>query len=463
MTVPAWVKDAIMYQIFPDRFANGDPSNDPANVREWDAIPTIKGFHGGDLQGIIDHMDYLVDLGINTLYLNPIFQAASTHRYDTYDYFSIDPKLGTLADFQRFIEAAHANGIRVIIDGVFNHCGRGFFAFNDILENGKDSPYLNWFHVKSFPLNAYTPGDATNFLGWWNYKSLPKFNTDEPAVRAYFMKVAKFWIEQGADGWRLDVPNEIDDDAFWDEFRSVVKAANPEAYILGEIWDGNPRWVGEHHFDGLMQYPVRDAVFGVLSDEINAEQFADRVEALLTKYDRENVYAMQVLLGSHDTKRIQFKFNYEQPRIQLASLFPFVYPGAPCIYYGDEIGMDGGKDPDCRRAFPWDESKWNHELRDWFKKLVQIRKDRISLRQGDYQRIAVGEQGYAFCRNLGDEYTLVVINFGTEETHLHLPCDMITMKEVQSMTDLLTGEVFEHNSEIAMPIPGLSAKILSVN
>ena len=463
MTVPAWVKDAIFYQIFPDRFANGDTSNDPPNVRDWEAIPTIKGFHGGDLKGIVDHMDYLVDMGINTLYLNPIFQAASTHRYDTYDYFKVDPKLGTLKDFHNLIEDAHANGIRVIIDGVFNHCGRGFFAFSDILENGKDSPYLNWFHVKAFPLDAYTSGDATNYLGWWNHKSLPKFNTDEPAVRDYFMKVARYWIEQGADGWRLDVPNEIDDDDFWDEFRRVVKDVHPDAYILGEIWDGNPRWVGEHHFDGLMHYPVRDALFDVLRNEINAVTFAERVESLLTKYDQENVYAMQLLLGSHDTKRIQVKLNYDQARVKLASLFPFVYPGAPCIYYGDEIGLDGGKDPDCRRAFPWDESKWDHSLREWFKKLIQIRKDRVSLRRGDYQQIAVSKDGYAFCRCQGDEHTFVVINFSDLETHLHLPCDIITLDDVHSMTDLLTGEKHEYNEEIAMTIPPLSARILAIN
>ena len=463
MTVPAWVQDAIFYQIFPDRFANGDPGNDPANVREWEAIPTIKGFHGGDLKGIVDHMDYLVDLGINTIYLNPIFQAASTHRYDTYDYFKIDPKLGTMEDFYALIETAHANGIRVIIDGVFNHCGRGFFAFNDILENEKDSPYLNWFHVKDFPLNAYTPGDAVNYIGWWNFKSLPKFNTDEPAVRDYFKRVASYWIEQGADGWRLDVPNEIDDDAFWADFRRVVKEVNADAYLLGEIWDGNPRWVGENHFDGLMQYPVRDALFDVLRDEINAVTFAERVEELLTKYNRENVHAMQVLLGSHDTKRIRRKFDGDMRRVRLASLFPFVYPGAPCIYYGDEIGMDGGQDPDCRRGFPWDESKWDHELRDWFKQLIAIRKERPSLRHGDYQRIAVSEEGYAFCRDDGEENTLVVINFSAEETHFVLPRDMITMREVGSMTDLLTGQEFHHNGDFSLTIGAYSALILSVD
>ncbi len=171
MAVPQWVKDAVFYQIFPDRFANGDPSNDPPNVQPWGTVPTRRGFQGGDLKGIANQMDYLLDLGINAIYFNPIFMAASTHRYDTIDYLQIDPKLGNLADFHHLVNTCHQNGVRVILDGVFNHCARGFFAFNDILENGADSPYLNWFHVKKFPLKAYEKGDATNYKAWWGIKA----------------------------------------------------------------------------------------------------------------------------------------------------------------------------------------------------------------------------------------------------------------------------------------------------
>ena len=244
MTVPYWVEDAIFYQIFPDRFANGDPAHILPGMTPWDAAPTIYGFQGGDLRGVIQKFDYLLDMGINAIYFNPIFQATSTHRYNTTDYLRIDPKLGDLRDFQALLHVAHSNGVRVVIDGVFNHCGRGFFAFNDLIENQEYSVYKDWFHVKHFPVHAYTHGDAEDYLGWWGYKSLPKLNTQNPYVRRYLMDVAKYWIEQGTDGWRLDVPNEIDDDDFWAEFRQVVKTTNPDAYILGEIWDGNPRWVG---------------------------------------------------------------------------------------------------------------------------------------------------------------------------------------------------------------------------
>ena len=195
----------------------------------WSGItpPRIHGFHGGDLRGILQHMDYLLDLGINAIYLNPIFLSPSTHRYNTVDYYQIDPKLGTLADFKQLLDAAHGNGMRVILDGVFNHTGRGFFAFSDILENQEHSAYKDWYTINHFPVDAYSPGDATDYLGWWKFKSLPKLNTHNPHVRKYIMDVARYWIEQGADGWRLDVPNEINDDGFWAEFRQVVKGSQP--------------------------------------------------------------------------------------------------------------------------------------------------------------------------------------------------------------------------------------------
>ncbi|RLD04913.1 MAG: alpha-amylase, partial [Chloroflexi bacterium] len=365
MTVPYWVQDAIFYQIFPDRFANSDPDNDPPNVAKWGSKPTLHNFMGGDLRGILQKLDYLLDLGVNALYLNPVFLSPSNHRYNTSDYYKIDPKLGKRKDFDALLDAAHTNGMRVIIDGVFNHCSRGFFAFNDLLENGEHSAYRDWFHINDFPLNAYTQGDAKNYAAWWNFKSLPKFNTENPVVRDYIYDIARYWMEAGADGWRLDVPNEIDSDAFWAGFRKIVKSANPDAYILGEIWEVDPRWVDENHCDGLMHYPVRDALIETLNSQINAAQFGDKVESLFDAYPQENVRAMYIPLGSHDTKRIHRKLGGDLDKIKLSFLFQFAYPGAPAIYYGDEIGLDGDKDPDCRRAFPWDKKDWKGDLRDW--------------------------------------------------------------------------------------------------
>lgn len=423
MSTPYWVEDAIFYEIFPDRFANGDPEHLTASTLPWDAAPTIQGFQGGDLRGVIKKLDYLLDLGINAIYLTPIFQATSTHRYNTTDYFKIDNKLGDIRDFNALIHAAHTNGIRIILDGVFNHCGRGFFAFNDLLENQDQSPYKDWFHVKRFPVRAYSPGESDDYLAWWGYKSLPKFNFSSPPVRKYFLEVARYWTNQGIDGWRLDVPNEIDDDAFWADFRLVVKAANPDAYILGEIWDGNPNWIGDTKFDGLMNYPIRDAVLDWLSGKGTVTQFAKHIERQLTLYPRENVYAMYSLLGSHDTERIWTMLGGNLEKVKLAFLFLFAIPGAPAIYYGDEIGMEGGKDPACRHTFSWDESSWQKELRHWLQKLISLRKTMAVLRRGEFRRVWLDDirHCYAFARSLGESNVLVVLNTSNTRRHLRLP------------------------------------------
>jgi len=282
MPVPDWVPDAIFYQIFPDRFYNGDPTNDPPNLQPWGAAPTYQDFQGGDLRGIIQKFDYLIDLGITALYLNPIFTATSNHRYNTHDYYTIDPTLGTMEDFRALLEIAHKNKIRVILDGVFNHCGRGFFAFNDILENGPHSRYVDWFHIHDYPIEAYSDGESTSYAAWEGYKDLPKFNTGNSEVRQYIMDVARYWIEQGIDGWRLDAPDEIDDDSFWGEFRQVVKTANPDAYTMGEILEVNPRWVGDSHFDGLMHYPLRWAILSLISEEMSVSDFIAHQERYIS-------------------------------------------------------------------------------------------------------------------------------------------------------------------------------------
>lgn len=441
MTVPYWVQDAIFYQIFPDRFANGDPSNDPPNVKAWGSPPTIWDFQGGDLRGVIQRLDYLLDLGVNAIYLNPIFQATSTHRYNTSDYFQIDPKLGTLADFRALLDAAHRNGMRVIIDGVFNHCGRGFFAFADLLENGEHSPYKDWFHVKKFPLDAYGHGDAENYLAWWKFKSLPKFNTDNPAVRRYVMDVARYWIEQGADGWRLDVPNEIDDDAFWAEFRQTVKAVNPDAYLLGEIWTADPRWADDAHFDGLMNYPVRDALLPFLNEKLPASQFAEKVEGLFKIYPRENIQAMYLTLGTHDTERMMTVLGHSLDKAKLAFAFLFAYPGTPAIYYGDEVGLEGGKDPDCRRAFPWDSADWKGDLRPWVRHLIGLRKKMPSLRRGEYVPLLADDRlkVYAFARILGEEKVICVVNASGHTHKVNLEVQKLDLPEQTRLKNLLDG------------------------
>ncbi|HTX91012.1 MAG TPA: glycoside hydrolase family 13 protein [Anaerolineales bacterium] len=462
MTTPYWVQDAIFYQIFPDRFANGDPANDPPNVHPWNAAPTNWNFAGGDLRGIIQHLDYLLDLGINALYLNPIFLSTSNHRYNTSDYFQIDPKLGTMADFHMLLDAAHRNNLRVILDGVFNHCGRGFFAFVDVLENGENSPYKDWFHIHRFPLDAYTGGDAQNYLGWWNHKSLPKLNTGNPQVRDYILNVARYWIEQGTDGWRLDVPNDIDDDGFWEEFRHVVKSANRDAYLVGEIWDINPRWANDTHFDGLMNYPFREGLIAYLQNNENSAQFGDRVDRIFAAYSRENLYAMYVPLGSHDTERIKTMLGANLTKVKLAFLIQMAFPGAPALYYGDEIGLEGMKDPDSRRAFPWQESDWNQELRQWVRMLIALRKRTPSLRRGDYVRLLAVDGLYVFGRSLGEESVLVAINASDRAHQFEVPCAALGWKEGRAVQSLIDGKKFTiANDRIKLNLPAWSGNWIS--
>lgn len=445
MTVPTWVQDAVFYQIFPDRFANGDPSNDPINVQTWGSLPKSTLFQGGDLRGITEKFDYLLDLGITALYLNPIFHSSSNHRYNTIDYYKIDPKLGDIHEFHTLLDTAHRHGVKVILDGVFNHCGRGFFAFVDLMENRELSPYTNWFHIIHFPIDAYSPGEAKDYLAWWGIKSLPKFNTSTLEVRKYLLSVARYWIEQGADGWRLDVPNEIDDDSFWAEFRYVVKSVNQEAYLFGEIWNADSRWVGDQHFDGLMNYPFRDCLLRLLlTKSSDTALCTTKLESLLTLYSSANAYAMYLLLGSHDTERILTKLENDIQKVRLAYLVQFAYPGAPAIYYGDEIGMVGGKDPDCRGAFPWDTTLWNQELRQWVKALVSARKQFAALRRGTYLPILGDDHDrcFAFARIQADEAILVIINASPIRRQLRLPVSALNWSDERIVRNLLGKEEY---------------------
>ncbi len=328
---PKWVKDAVFYQIFPDRFRIGQgptahPRPVPSSFEPWEAPPTQRGFKGGNLWGVIEKLDYLRELGFNAIYFCPIFTSTANHRYHTSDYFQVDPILGGNPALVRLIEEAHRRGIRVVLDGVFNHCGRGHFAFQHLMENEAASPYRDWFHVYKFPLAAYSK--TPNYAAWWNNPELPKFNTVNPECREYLLSVAEHWLEYGIDGWRLDVPNEIDDDAFWREFRRRVKARNPEAYIVGEIWDEASRWLQGDQFDAVMNYPLGRAILGFVGGDMLDKDLAaqsglgrletlgalachNRLEELFRRYDWEIVTAQMNILTSHDTPRL---YSLRPPR-----------------------------------------------------------------------------------------------------------------------------------------------------
>ena len=453
MTPPDWVQNAIFYQIFPDRFARSERM--PAlDFEAWDAPPTYHGFKGGDLYGVVERLDYLQDLGITAIYFNPVFASASNHRYHTYDYFNVDPLLGGNKALRFLLDEAHKRDIRVVLDGVFNHASRGFWQFHHVLENGADSPYVNWFHFDperlkgkrrwgAYPatgeLHALKNGEgslkALGYQAWWDLPALPKLNTNTPAVREFLFDVAEHWMRFGIDGWRLDVPGEIDDDAFWQEFRRRVKAINPEAYIVGEVWHEAHRWLGGDQFDAVMNYLVTAAVLsfyggahvdmdvvnqaGGLKDRVHPEMdavwFGNELDRLTNLYSPEVTRSQLNLFDSHDMPRFLTCVREDVASLKLAMLFMFTYPGAPCLYYGDEIGLTGRHDPDCRKGFPWDDSRWNHELLNYTKGTIALRKEHATLRRGSYQRLYAEERVFVFARKLEDKSFIIALNAG--DTH----------------------------------------------
>jgi neopullulanase len=457
MTAPSWINEAVFYQIFPDRFANGNPALNPPNVQAWGAPPTLRGFQGGDFAGIQARLDYLGDLGINALYFNPVFLSPSNHRYNTSDYYRFDPKLGSASDFQGLLDAAHRRGMRVILDGVFNHCGRGFFAFSDVLENEADSPYRDWFNIRRFPLDAYGPGEAHDYQAWWRFKSLPKFNVRNPMARRYLLDVASYWIEQGIDGWRLDVPSEIDDMSFWGEFRERVRRANPQAYLVGEIWEVAPQWVGPAVFDGLINYPFREACLNLLAKKtLSPAAFGARLLEILAAYPGRANLAHYVTLGSHDVPRLRTLLRGDHSLEMLAFTLQFFFPGVPGLYYGDEIGLEGDKDPDNRRAFPWDEARWDLGLRRHLQQLIGLRRKNRTLREGGLRVLSVEptEACLALVRELDAESLVLLVNLADGQRTLRLARSDIGWPSARACRDELSGRVVplgEPVAEIALP------------
>jgi len=498
ITTPHWVKNSVFYQIFPDRFASSAQIFKPGNLEPWSALPTQEGYKGGDLQGVLEQLEYLVDLGINAIYFNPIFQSASNHRYHTHDYFSVDPLLGGNDAFHRLLKAAHARGIRIVLDGVFNHASRGFFQFNHILESGGKSPYINWFDIKGFPLHAYE--GKPNYRCWANLAALPEFNTRNPEVRDFIFSVARYWLEQGIDGWRLDVPFCIDDDSFWQEFRQVVKTTNPEAYIVGEVpWEAK-RWLQGDQFDAVMNYLFTHACIGFFAGEkgdfelahnmmglgavpvLEAPAFARRVEELLTLYPIGIAQTQLNLLDSHDMPRFLSLARGDKTALKLATLFQMTYPGAPCVYYGDEIGLEGGRDPDCRRAFPWDRNQWNTELRDFIQSCISLRKLFPALRQGTYIPLLASSGVIAYLRepvNYMDDVShssslelpaekdkalVVILNAGFSATVIDLPSGN-HLPEKSMWKNLLGNEELQVNGNMihGIHLPARAGMVLAAH
>ena len=417
--VPRWAKDAIFYQIFPERFANGDPSNDPPGTEPWGGEPKPRNYFGGDLQGIIDHLDYVSDLGVNTIYLNPIFQSRSNHKYHSDDYLKIDPAFGDEHIFKTLVDQCHARGIRIILDGVFNHTGTDFFAFKDIKANGAKSEYLGWYNVYSLPLG---PPNKPNYECWWGYGDLPKLMTHNPDVHNYLFQVTEHWMNFGIDGWRLDVPNEIPHQ-FWIEWREKVKSINPNAYIVGEIWDDARPWLRGDQFDAVMNYKFREACLDFfVTGKTTAPVFDKTLRALREKYSEDVNHVMQNLLGSHDTERLLTLCKGDKETMKLAWLFQMTYVGAPMVYYGDEVGMEGGKDPACRGTMVWDEMKQDKDLLTCLKGLIKLRRDHAALRQGTFETLFADSisEVYSFARREANSVSVIILNNNEKQQQISI-------------------------------------------
>lgn len=381
---PEWVNETIWYQIFPDRFCNGTPEQNQEGISPWrEGEVTNEERFGGNLEGIRQKLPYLKDLGITGIYLNPIMEAESTHKYDTKDYTKIDPHFGTNEGFAQIVKDAHRYGIRVMVDAVFNHCGSQFGPWVDVKENGVMSKYADWFMIQNWSeLDKKTDTRDGRFYSFAFANGMPKLNTNNEEVMEYFCKVCEGWIrEYDIDGIRFDVGNEVSH-RFLKYLRRYLRKIKPDLYLLGEIWHDASQWLQGDEYDSVMNYPMMSGIHDFFVDKtLGKEDFEYMVNRCYTMYMQQNNNVMFNLLDSHDTERLMNRFHDLDIFYQQLTVL-FTMPGSPCIYYGTEIAMEGGYDPDCRRCMPWKEldSSENQEKIKTIKKLISIRKQEDACR-----------------------------------------------------------------------------------
>lgn len=445
--VPDWTKSAVCYQIFPERFCNGDERLTPANAESWDAAPTPRNMLGGDLPGIRQRLGYLQDLGINLIYLTPIFQAGSNHKYDTYDYFEIDKQFGTKEDLRLLVEDAHAKGIRVVLDAVFNHSGPKFAPFQDVLDNGKASKYWDWFFIE---------GDTADMENV-NYETfatknayMPKLNVANPEVENYLLEVGSYWIREfDIDGWRLDVANEIDH-VFWRKFRNTVKGIKPDALIIGEVWHNSLPWLRGDQFDGVMNYLFREYGLSFLVDgKMSGVEFGEQLIRLMTTYPHPAAQSQFNLLGSHDTERILTHAGGNKQAVLRAMTYMFTFPGIPMVYYGDEIGMEGNNDPGCRAGMVWDEDRQDRTLRAAIQQLANLKHELPALYGTELRIVRATDGAIEYKRVAGDGTSIhVALNAGDQPFALSCGGNVLFESDNASVVD---GQLGRGHSVVWVP------------
>ena len=435
--VPDWAANKVVYQIFPSRFA----ASQPVDKKLWYKAPItpMDDLHG-DFRGIIDHLDHIQDLGIDVIYITPSFKSNSCHKYDTIDYYEIDPSFGTKEELKELVQKAHDRGMKVVMDAVFNHTGKEFFAFKDILEKGEKSKYLDWYYIDELPLKGKW-GEIPNFLCFGYYGGMPKLNLKNPEVEKYITDVACYWIREcDIDGWRLDVGDEISH-FFWKRFRRAIKAVKKDMLIIGEIWHYAGDFLEGDEWDTVMNYPFYLNLIDLLADEkISVSQFVQNLGYLKGRLHKKCYPLMWNLIDSHDTARFLHLCKDNKKKQHLAAAFQLLLPGMPMIYYGDEYAMPGANDPDCRRGMYWDEEYQDKEMFEWYKRLLQVRKAHTCIVEGELVEAITRDE---------DETIVLIRKNGEETIALIFNCSNHTkeFKEYAQKQDLLTEKVFDGKVE----------------
>lgn len=444
--VPEWTKQTIWYQIFPERFANGDSTNDPKGTLPWGSKdPDREDFFGGDLQGVIDHLDYLADLGITGIYFCPVFEATSNHKYDTIDYYAVDPQFGDKELLKELITKAHDKGIRIMLDAVFNHMGSHAPQWQDVIENGEKSRYKDWFHIHSFPVDAYQMTDVPETAENLAYDTfaftpfMPKLNTANQEVQDYLLDIATYWVKEfDIDGWRLDVANEVDHH-FWKKFRDAVTTIKPDIYILGEIWHSSQAWLQGDEFHAVMNYAFMDSIKDYfVHKKITPTQMVSGMNHQQMLYRDQVNEGTFNLLDSHDTARILTLCKEDKELMKSVLAFMFLQKGAPCIYYGTEIGMTGHDDPDCRKCMVWEKDQQDLELKGFVKELICVRKQvQQVLIEGDLTWRLVDDKNEQIhlTRHLDQQTIHAYFNQGTESYLVDLENDVLFSQNCDILKD----------------------------
>lgn len=434
-----WLQESVVYQIFVDRFNRNKEVNSQIKYKKWGENVSRSSVFGGNILGIVDKLDYLHKLGVDLLYLTPIFKSSSNHKYNTEDYYQIDPQFGTIEDAKKLVNECHKRDMKIVFDAVFNHSGDDFFAFKDLVVNGEDSQYKDWYMPDSLPIdknkvNYYTFAD--------NVKEMPKFNTSNSEVREYLLNVGAYWVEKvGIDGWRLDVSDEVDHD-FWRAFKKRIKSINKNAIIVGEIMHEAGSFLKGDQMDSIMNYPFKGAMIDFFAKRsITVERFDDILAQNRVIYMNSITRQLWNLIGSHDTKRFLTEAFEDVNRMKLAIAFQFSYIGVPYIFYGDEIGLTGDEEPDSRKCMIWSEDNINLELYNLYKTMIKVRKENKALIYGEYKKIYCKDNVLVFYRIDAQEKILVAINNNDQSKNINIGIKTNTRNLMNCKKDELNGSI----------------------